>query len=70
MRADSYFWFCIVHDIIGIYKTKLVTVPLGDKGLGDSRFEQEFSLPFIFQRKSGKNPYSLLLFYQLARVAR
>nr|DAO10136.1 MAG TPA: hypothetical protein [Caudoviricetes sp.] len=59
-----------MHDIIGIYKTKLVTVPLGDKGLGDSRFEREFSLPFIFQRKSGKILCSLLLFYQLARVVR
>ena len=70
MRADSHFGLCIVHDIMGIYKTKLIPVPLGDKGLGDSRFEQEFSLLFIFQRKSGKIPCSLLLFYQLARVAR
>lgn len=70
MRTDSHFGLCIVHDIIGIYKTKLVTVPLGDKGLADSKFEQEFSLPFLFRRKSGKIPCSLLLFYQLARAAR
>nr|DAX62135.1 MAG TPA: hypothetical protein [Caudoviricetes sp.] len=70
MRADSYFWFCVVHDIMKIYKTKLIPVPLGDKGLGDSKFEQEFSLLFLFQHKSGKILYYLLLFYQLARVAR
>nr|DAX27621.1 MAG TPA: hypothetical protein [Caudoviricetes sp.] len=55
---------------MGIYKTKLVTVPLGDKGLGDSRFEQEFSLLFIFQRKSGSILCSPLLSYLPTRVAR
>nr|DAW46992.1 MAG TPA: hypothetical protein [Caudoviricetes sp.] len=70
MRANSHFGLCVVHDIIRIYKTKLIPVPLGDKGLGDSRFEQEFSLLFIFLHKSGKFLCSLLLSYLPTRVAR
>ena len=70
MRADSHFGLCVVHDIMGIYKTKLVTVPLKDKEWGDSKFEQEFSLLFLFRRKSGSILCSLLLFYLPTRAAR